>query len=60
VPSASVKTQKHPTYRTDKLSTLSKKERKLVDTVYRAVKEELKDDEKMMERVISAIEAALQ
>ena len=31
-----------------------------MDTVYRAVKEELKDDEKMMERVISAIEAALQ
>ena len=60
VPSASVKTQKHPTYRTDKLSTLSKKERKLVDTVYRAVKEELKDDKEMMERVISAIEAALQ
>ena len=59
VPSASVKTQRHPTYRTDKLSTLSKKERKLVDTVYRAVKEELKDDKEMMERVISAIEAAL-
>ena len=60
VPSASVKMQKHPTYRTDKLSTLSKKERKLVDTVYRAVKDALKDDEKTMERVISAIEAALQ
>lgn len=45
--------------RTDNLPSMSKKERKLIDKVYDAVKTALQDDEQMAERVISAIEAAL-
>lgn len=46
-------------WRTDNLSTLSKRERKLIAKVYDAVKLALQDDEQAAERVIAAIEAAL-
>lgn len=45
--------------RTDNLSELSKKEKKMVDTIYRVVEKTLADDPETAERVIAAIEEAL-
>lgn len=46
--------------RTDNLSKLSKKEKKMVHTIYCAVEKVLADDDETRERVITAIEDALQ
>ena len=45
--------------RTDNLSQLSKKEKKMVDKIYRVVTKTLADDPAAAERVIAAIEEAL-
>ena len=45
--------------RTDNLSELSKKEKKMVDKIYRVVEKTLADDPAAAERVIAAIEDAL-
>lgn len=46
--------------RTDNLSKLSKKEKKMVHKIYCAVEKVLADDDETRERVITAIEDALQ
>lgn len=53
------KTQNDNVRRTDNLSKLSKKEKKMVDKIYRVVTKTLADDPATAERVIAAIEDAL-
>ncbi|AME03748.1 ATP-binding protein [Selenomonas sp. oral taxon 136] len=53
------KTQDDNVRRTDNLSKLSKKEKKMVDKIYRIVTKTLVDDPAAAERVITAIEDAL-
>ena len=53
------KTQDDNVRRTDNLSKLSKKEKKMVDKIYRIVTKTLVDDPAAAERVIAAIEDAL-
>ncbi|EFF67003.1 hypothetical protein HMPREF7545_0154 [Selenomonas noxia ATCC 43541] len=53
------KVQNDKVRRTDNLSELSKKEKKMVDKIYRVVEKTLADDPAVAERVIAAIEDAL-
>ena len=53
------KEQKKDARRTDNLAQLSKKEKKMVDKIYRVVEETLAGEPATAERVIAAIEAAL-
>lgn len=53
------KVQKKDARRTDNLAQLSKKEKKMVDKIYRVVESTLVDEPATAERVIAAIEAAL-
>ena len=53
------KSQNDNVRRTDNLSKLSKKEKKMVDKIYRIVTKTLVDDPAAAERVIAAIEDAL-
>ena len=53
------KEQKKDARRTDNLAQLSKKEKKMVDKIYRVVESTFVDEPATAERVIAAIEAAL-
>ena len=53
------KAQNNKVRRADNLSALSKKEKKMVDKIYRVVTKTLADDPAAAERVIAAIEDAL-